>query len=189
MCFQCKFVLLSSFLFPILCFLQQYTFLVWLILIFAFLPTTLAMNDKSPFPDMTFKVFSDFIIHNFSSKITLSTVLFLLFTMTENPELLNLHARQENPSSSSEKSTIKTLWMIALASSIHQKLGKDLKQLWKKNEINFSMDLLDFKDQNEEMAVDDEHSEINDDEMIANSVPTHASIKNDLVLNVLAPLS
>jgi len=44
-------------------------------------------------------------------------------------------------------------------------------------------------DQNEEMAVDDEHSEINDDEMIANSVPTHASIKNDLVLNVLAPLS
>jgi hypothetical protein len=40
---------------------------------------------------------------NFSSKITLATVLMLLFTTIENPDLLNLHQCQKNPQDSDEK--------------------------------------------------------------------------------------
>ena len=73
--------------------------ILWLLSAFLFLPTVAAMPnlEKSAFPDLTFKVFSDIIFSHFSSQVSLVTVLVLLFTMTENPELLSLHAQQQNP--------------------------------------------------------------------------------------------
>ena len=44
---------------------------------------------------MTFLSFSQFIQKNFSANISLSTVLLMLFTMTENPDVPSLHARQQ----------------------------------------------------------------------------------------------
>jgi hypothetical protein len=45
---------------------------------------------ENPFPDIAFKDFSQFIGQHFISKISLFTVLVILFSLTENPELLNL---------------------------------------------------------------------------------------------------
>jgi len=61
------------------------------------LPTVVATPNTQSFPDITFKVFSDFVTQNFSSQVSLATVLLVLFTLTENPDLLNLHGRQKNP--------------------------------------------------------------------------------------------
>jgi hypothetical protein len=68
---------------------------IWMIML-ALIPVTYAMPaGESPFPDITFKEFSQFIGQHFSSKISLSTVLVILFSLTKNPDLLNLHARQQ----------------------------------------------------------------------------------------------
>ncbi|KAF8815879.1 hypothetical protein BYT27DRAFT_7078727, partial [Phlegmacium glaucopus] len=40
---------------------------------------------------------SEFVLSHFNSQVSLATVLILLFTMTENPELLSLHAQQQHP--------------------------------------------------------------------------------------------
>jgi hypothetical protein len=64
---------------------------------FAFLPIVAAVPDEGQFPNIPFKVFSQFVQENFSSRITLSQVLLVLFTITDNHDLLNLHARQQNP--------------------------------------------------------------------------------------------
>jgi hypothetical protein len=89
----------------------------WLIMIWRFLaifiilaffnllPMVAALPDEASFPDIPFKVFNRFVQNNFSSKILLSTVILILFTMTNNTSLLNLHARQQNPIQSEEKRT------------------------------------------------------------------------------------
>jgi len=61
------------------------------------LPTVSALPDASNFPDIPFKDFNQFIQEYFDSDITLSQVLVVLFTLTENTGLLSLHARQQNP--------------------------------------------------------------------------------------------
>ena len=61
------------------------------------MPGVAAQGEESPFPGIPFKLFSSFVKENFSSKITLSQVLLVLFTITDNSDLLNLHARQQNP--------------------------------------------------------------------------------------------
>ena len=59
------------------------------------LPTVVSSSENQPFPDITFNVFSDFISQHFSSRVSLATVLLVLFSLTENPDLLNLHSRQK----------------------------------------------------------------------------------------------
>jgi hypothetical protein len=59
----------------------------------AFLPLVSAAPLPSPFPDITFQLFAAFVKENFSSKISLSSVLLILFTLLNNPELMNLHFR------------------------------------------------------------------------------------------------
>jgi hypothetical protein len=56
------------------------------------LPITWTSSVESPFPDIPFKSFSHFITENFSSKLSLSAALVILFSLTENSDLLNLHA-------------------------------------------------------------------------------------------------
>ena len=63
-----------------------------LCIILAFVPLVSAAPKTQPFPNLPFKVFSGFVEQTFGPDISLATVLLLLFTMTENPELLSLHA-------------------------------------------------------------------------------------------------
>ena len=79
----------------------QFTWPIWVLLCCSYLPAVSAMPERD-FPDITFKVFSGFIKENFSSHITLSTVLLVLFSLTDNTDLLNLHAQQQNPTCKAE---------------------------------------------------------------------------------------
>ena len=92
--------------------------------------------EKAAFPDLTFKVFSEYIFSHFSSQVSLVTVLVLLFTMTENPELLSLHARQQNPVYSEENNVQISGWMKALANALKNRLDleEETKTLFKKAE-------------------------------------------------------
>jgi len=72
--------------------------IILFILGFGFLQVAYAIQDQDPFPDISFKVFSQFIMANFGKKTSLSTVLMVLFTMTNNSDLLNLHAHQQHDS-------------------------------------------------------------------------------------------
>jgi hypothetical protein len=68
------------------------TLMVFLI----FCPGVHAAGVESAFPNISFEIFSAFIQSTFGPKISLSTVLMLLFTLNENTDLLNLHARNQN---------------------------------------------------------------------------------------------
>src|ERR1700733_4405704 len=69
----------------VFCFKQRITQVMLLVIFgFGFLPVAYANPDQDPFPDVSFKVFSQFIMANFGSEISLSTVLMILFSMTNN---------------------------------------------------------------------------------------------------------
>jgi hypothetical protein len=80
----------------------------------------LAASSSSPFPDITFKAFSKFILSNFNKEITLASVLLLLSTMLENPDFLNLHFRRSRSIIRQEKASTK--WMELLAKIFHSRL-------------------------------------------------------------------
>jgi hypothetical protein len=65
-----------------------------LLLFMCFCPGVQA--TQGAFPNITFEVFSAFITDTFGPKISLSTVLMLLFTLNENTDLLNMHSRSRN---------------------------------------------------------------------------------------------
>src|ERR1700722_19644300 len=67
------------------------------IITFVFLPVVSASTNQDPFPNVTFKLFSKFVEQQFSSNVSLATVLTVLFTVTSNPDLFNLHACQQHP--------------------------------------------------------------------------------------------
>jgi hypothetical protein len=66
--------------------------LVFIYLGLAWLPVVSAKPELDKFPDITFKVFSDFVQHQFGKDVSLATVLIILFSLTSNPDLLSLHA-------------------------------------------------------------------------------------------------
>jgi hypothetical protein len=105
--------------------------------IFGLLPMVRASPMENEFPSLSFKMFNQFIEQNFSSKISLATVLVLLFTLTENPDLLNLHARQQNPKCEGETCTAASGWIKSLARVLRDTLGQDHTKMFKKSE-NYS---------------------------------------------------
>lgn len=107
---------------------QQSWALVWLSIWF-YLATLVSANPtEKPFPDITFKLFAQVVSSNFGSSISLATVLMLLFTLTENVDLLNLHFRQQHPQFSGENSTQVTGWMTALTKTILSQLSSKRKR-------------------------------------------------------------
>lgn len=99
----------------------------------AWLPLVSAVETQ-PFPDIPFKVFSDFVSKTFSSQVSLSTVLLVLFSLTENPDLLNLHSRQKTAILPSEKNRTLSGWMTPLANALVQRLENKTKTLLKHKE-------------------------------------------------------
>ena len=95
---------------------------------------TTARSSENPFPDISFKDFSKFVNSNFSPHISLSTVLLVLFTMTENSDLLNLHARQKNPQCIGEMKQSSTGWIRALARSLIDRLEENTNNLFTESE-------------------------------------------------------
>ncbi|KDR80482.1 hypothetical protein GALMADRAFT_62174 [Galerina marginata CBS 339.88] len=83
-----------------------------------------AVPIQSAFPDITFGTFSGIIEENLGSEVSLSTVLTVLFTLTENPDLLNLHFRQQNPEYIGENKTMNTGWILSLSRALMTKLGQ-----------------------------------------------------------------
>jgi hypothetical protein len=98
-------------------------------------PTTLgATLEQSSFPDISFQLFSTFIENNFNENISLATVLTMLFTLTNNPDALNLHARQQLKIFKEERSNQVSGWIKILAYALEEKLGKAANELFPKSE-------------------------------------------------------
>ena len=88
---------------------------IWLIIALFLIPGVAAQGKETPFPDIPFKLFSSFVKENFSSKITLSQVLLVLFIITDNLDLLNPHARQQNSKYLDEHASSDSGWIHGLA--------------------------------------------------------------------------
>lgn len=93
--------------------LKPASFLVYTLSYVSCLPLVYAAPTKAPFPNLPFHIFSDMIQNTFHPDISLATVLVLLFTLTENTDLLNLHARQQHPHFEGEKRA--SGWLLMLA--------------------------------------------------------------------------
>ena len=87
------------------------------------LPITSASSADAPFPDIPFKSFNQFITQNFSSKISLSAALTILFSLTENTDLLNLHAQQQYVKCQGEHHLQASGWIKALACTLQKQLN------------------------------------------------------------------
>jgi len=105
-----------------------FTVWIWMMML-ALIPATYAMPaGESPFPDITFKDFSQFIGQHFSSKISLSTVLVILFSLTENPDLLNLHARQQYVHCEGENQIVLSGWIKGLARAVKKSIDQNQRK-------------------------------------------------------------
>ena len=109
----------------------QSRYLIWLIMALLLMPGVSAHTEETPFPNISFKVFSQFVKENFSSNITLSQVLLVLFTLTDNTDLLSLHARQQKPEYPEEKRSSDSGWIRGLARALQDKMGDGQKKLFK----------------------------------------------------------
>jgi hypothetical protein len=107
-----------------------------LFLFMFFCPGVHAAANEGAFPDITFKVFSAFIADTFGPKVSLSTVLMLLFTLNANTDLLNLHAHSKKKQFQYEQVRSSSTWMNALSGSIQKNTTmKQMKSLFKQDEM------------------------------------------------------
>ncbi len=74
-----------------------------------------ATTDQTPFSNISFQHFSNFVQCHFSPHISLATALLVLFSLIENPDLLNLHARQAHPAYHNEKKIQASSWLKCLS--------------------------------------------------------------------------
>ncbi len=108
-------------------------------------PTVCASSESGAFPNVTFNVFSDFISKNFHKDIPLSTVFLIFFSLIENSDLLNLHARQKIKVLSDERNTKATGWMKCLSRTLYKQMSDQDKGV---EEMLFtSSELLQFTDE------------------------------------------
>ena len=94
-----------------------------------------AAQEQMPFPTIPFKIFSKFVADNFSSTVTLSTVLMFLFTVTNNTDLLSLHFCQKNAEGEGERATSATGWIRHLGLAVNHRMKEDGCHLLKRSEI------------------------------------------------------
>ena len=97
---------------------------------------TYAASPKHSFPNIPFATFSDTIQSIFGPNISLATVLAILFTLIENPDLLNLHLRQQQCKYNIENKVQISGWIIALVNALTNQLGsKRTETLFSGNEL------------------------------------------------------
>ena len=88
-------------------------------------------TSATAFPDIPFATFSRLIQDQFGPHIKLTTVLTILFSLTSNTDLLNLHARQKHPSEEGEIMQRVSGWMKAFVWSLQDHLGNVTDTLFK----------------------------------------------------------
>ena len=93
-------------------------------------------SGSSSFPDIPFKLFAAFVGENFNTKVSLTTVLTVLFTLTNNSDLFNLHAHQQRHCFVEEQSQQISGWMKTLSYALKDKLGGAADNLLKSTEHN-----------------------------------------------------
>lgn len=143
----------SSFWFMISCmdqicvlafsFLSQFWTILWLLIWFQMVPPVSAISTENTFPEISFNAFYQVIDATFGSDISLATVLTILFTLTENPDLLNLHFRQQHPEHKGENKSQTSGWMIALAKALIEQLGQ------RKDSLHYDGEGVDLNSQEE----------------------------------------
>ena len=95
------------------------------------IPVVSATPNHEALTNITFQEFAGFVEDNFSSTVSLATVLVMLFTISDNSDLLNLHSRMQHPKMGERGQTI-TGWIKALAHALSEKLGQNnTKRLFK----------------------------------------------------------
>ena len=94
----------------------------------------LCIYTSIPFPDMPFSEFSGFVESHFGPDITLCTVLTILFSVTENTALLNLHARQQHPTVAGEIRQQVSGWMKAFVWTLQRRLGSATNTLFRSSD-------------------------------------------------------
>lgn len=104
--------------------LSNIWFPVWILIWLNLITVASATSIEHAFPDLSFSVFGDIIKDNFGPDISLSSVLTILFTLIENPDLLNLHFRQQHPKFPGEYNTQHSGWILSLVRALKFKLGK-----------------------------------------------------------------
>ena len=104
------------------------------VLLMGFIPVVSATPNHEVLSNITFRAFAEFVEENFSSTVSLATVLVTLFTISDNSDLLNLHSRMQHPKMGERSHTI-TGWIKALARALSEKLGQNnTKRLIKRSE-------------------------------------------------------
>ncbi|KAF7422850.1 hypothetical protein PC9H_011013 [Pleurotus ostreatus] len=86
------------------------------------LPCVSAAPLEDPFPGILFADFAKVIKSSFGADITLATVLMLLFSVTNNTDLLNLHGQQQAVPTNTQ---VVTSWMAAFVRAIKDRLQLD----------------------------------------------------------------
>ena len=138
------FCLLGQIFSKTLSFIGQFWIIIWLSTWCYLVPLVSAARTERPFPDISFSAFNQIIEANFGPKISLATVLMLIFTLTENVDLLNLHFRQQHPKYKGENKTHETGWMIALAKAMTEQLRSEKVSLYSDEENTSDEDEADL---------------------------------------------
>jgi hypothetical protein len=129
----------STFLFVsmVISLVTQQWILVWLLILSCLVPSASATPlVQRPFPNIPFSTFSDAIQSIFGSSIYFATVLAVSCTLFENPDLLNLHFRQQQRICGDENKVQITGWITALSNALVDKLGnKRTETLFCENEL------------------------------------------------------
>ena len=110
--------------------LSQHWIVIWLLIWFQMVSLAHGAQTETLFPDISFSAFNQIIESTFGPNISLATVLTLLFTITENVDLLNLHFRQQHPEFQGENKTQTTGWLIALSRALINQLGSTASSLY-----------------------------------------------------------
>ena len=90
------------------------------------LPCAAAAPLEDPFPDIRFIDFAKVVKLTFGENITLATVLMLLFSITSNTDILNLHGQQKAVDSNNQ---VVTSWMAAFVRAIKDKLQVNVSNI------------------------------------------------------------
>src|SRR6266850_967811 len=104
---------------------------MWMMVIANIPLVAAASREQQPFPDVPFSLFSKFVGDHFISTVSLSTVLMVLFSVTENTDLFSLHFCQRTK----EKSTSATSWIRCLANAVKTRLDEQNSLLLKESDI------------------------------------------------------
>ncbi|KAH6918841.1 hypothetical protein BKA70DRAFT_1214642 [Coprinopsis sp. MPI-PUGE-AT-0042] len=113
---------------------------IWLCL--AVLPLALGHPTTSPYPDIPFSTFSTFILSTFDPKISLASIMIILSSVLENPELLNLHFRRILPLVGREQGS--TAWMEHFASRLAKRFPAKTPLLPRRSETTLSTSLVNL---------------------------------------------